>query len=132
VVPSGRTAIKRNQPGQPRALNPGTDMDWPYQPRLPRHGSTSFSDLAEGSSTTRDGTDPKPYQPRPRNSGTGMNLKSYQPRPKRDSTSFSDLPAGSATTGDDLPKKRHCVSLACMPCRNRRSKVSHGSTSVIL
>jgi hypothetical protein len=71
-------------------------------------------------------------QPRTRDLATGMDSKPYQPRPKRNSTSLSDPAAGSTTTGDGSPRKRHCVSMACVPCRNRRSKVSHGPTSSVL
>jgi len=34
----------------------------------------------------------------------------------------------SIPPGSDSPAKRRCISSACMPCRKRKSKVSHAST----
>lgn len=68
------------------------------------------------SRTSMEQNPEKPYQPR----------GPYQSRrPKRENASFLEPYAvNSNTIGTEPAKKRHCVSMACMPCRTRRTKVS--------
>jgi hypothetical protein len=46
-------------------------------------------------------------------------------RPRRENASVVEPYAvNSNSIGTEPAKKRHCVSMACMPCRTRRTKVS--------
>lgn len=75
--------------------------------------------LTQGSRTIMDLSPEKPYQPR----------GAYQSRrSKRGYASSPEVFAmNSNTLGTEPAKKRHCVSMACMPCRTRRTKVSDTS-----
>lgn len=75
--------------------------------------------LTQGSRTIMDLCPEKPYQPR----------GPYQSRrSKREYASLPEVFAmNSNTLGTEPAKKRHCVSMACMPCRTRRTKVSDNS-----
>jgi hypothetical protein len=68
------------------------------------------------SRTSMEPNPERPYQPR----------GPYQSRrPRRENASVLEAYAvNSNTIGTEPAKKRHCVSMACMPCRTRRTKVS--------